>query len=177
MAAVPAALLRDDQRGRKYDHRALGEGRGRHQLHDRLLPDLSEGRPSYPRPSPGRDAGPSGPPWPNTIPEMGIERRQGTRKRPFRREETQPWSGSAWARPSSKFHGSPSGPGLSVGTGVGSTRPRPRRRSAARSSSGSRCSTRPKGYGFGAAERLLGDALWARARREDVLVATKGGLR
>src|SRR5438128_2250780 len=34
-----------------------------------------------------------------------------------------------------------------------------------------------QGYGFGAAERLLGDALWARARREDVLVATKGGLR
>ncbi len=59
--AVPAAPLRDDQRGRKHDHRALGEGRGRHQLHDRLLPDLSEGRPSYPRLSPGRDAGPSGP--------------------------------------------------------------------------------------------------------------------
>ncbi len=34
-----------------------------------------------------------------------------------------------------------------------------------------------EGYGFGAAERLLGEALWARARREDVLVATKGGLR
>src|SRR5207244_6247090 len=34
-----------------------------------------------------------------------------------------------------------------------------------------------QGYGFGAAERLLGDALWARARREDVIVATKGGLR
>ena len=34
-----------------------------------------------------------------------------------------------------------------------------------------------QGYGFGAAECLLGDALWARARREDVLVATKGGLR
>src|SRR2546430_15664917 len=34
-----------------------------------------------------------------------------------------------------------------------------------------------QGYGFGAAERLLGEALWARARREDVLVATKGGLR
>lgn len=34
-----------------------------------------------------------------------------------------------------------------------------------------------QGYGFGAAERLLGDALWARARREDVVVATKGGLR
>jgi aryl-alcohol dehydrogenase-like predicted oxidoreductase len=34
-----------------------------------------------------------------------------------------------------------------------------------------------QGYGFGAAERLLGEALWARARREDVFVATKGGLR
>ena len=34
-----------------------------------------------------------------------------------------------------------------------------------------------QGYGFGAAERLLGDALWARVRREDVRVATKGGLR
>jgi aryl-alcohol dehydrogenase-like predicted oxidoreductase len=34
-----------------------------------------------------------------------------------------------------------------------------------------------QGYGFGAAERLLGEALWARTRREDVLVATKGGLR
>ena len=34
-----------------------------------------------------------------------------------------------------------------------------------------------QGYGFGAAERLLGEALWARARREDVIVATKGGLR
>jgi aryl-alcohol dehydrogenase-like predicted oxidoreductase len=34
-----------------------------------------------------------------------------------------------------------------------------------------------QGYGFGAAERLLGEALWARARRDDVLVATKGGLR
>jgi aryl-alcohol dehydrogenase-like predicted oxidoreductase len=34
-----------------------------------------------------------------------------------------------------------------------------------------------QGYGFGAAERLLGQALWARARREDVVVATKGGLR
>jgi hypothetical protein len=30
-----------------------------------------------------------------------------------------------------------------------------------------------QGYGFGAAERLLGGALWTRARREDVLVATK----
>jgi aryl-alcohol dehydrogenase-like predicted oxidoreductase len=34
-----------------------------------------------------------------------------------------------------------------------------------------------QGYGFGVAERLLGDALWAQARREDVFVATKGGLR
>jgi len=34
-----------------------------------------------------------------------------------------------------------------------------------------------QGYGFGAAERLLGQALWARSRREDVFVATKGGLR
>jgi aryl-alcohol dehydrogenase-like predicted oxidoreductase len=34
-----------------------------------------------------------------------------------------------------------------------------------------------QGYGFGAAERLLGGALWTRVRREDVLVATKGGLR
>ncbi len=34
-----------------------------------------------------------------------------------------------------------------------------------------------QGYGFGAAERLLGEGLWARARRDDVLVATKGGLR
>ena len=34
-----------------------------------------------------------------------------------------------------------------------------------------------QGYGFGKAERLLGAALWARVRREDVLVATKGGLR
>ena len=34
-----------------------------------------------------------------------------------------------------------------------------------------------QGYGFGAAERLLGEALWARALREDVVVATKGGLR
>jgi aryl-alcohol dehydrogenase-like predicted oxidoreductase len=32
-------------------------------------------------------------------------------------------------------------------------------------------------YGFGAAEGVLADALWARARREDVIVATKGGLR
>ena len=34
-----------------------------------------------------------------------------------------------------------------------------------------------QGYGFGAAERLLGEALWARTRRDDVVVATKGGLR
>src|SRR6266849_5129506 len=34
-----------------------------------------------------------------------------------------------------------------------------------------------QGYGFGAAERFLGGALWARVRRADVLVATKGGLR
>jgi aryl-alcohol dehydrogenase-like predicted oxidoreductase len=34
-----------------------------------------------------------------------------------------------------------------------------------------------QGYGFGAAERLLADALWQRARREDVVIATKGGLR
>jgi aryl-alcohol dehydrogenase-like predicted oxidoreductase len=32
-----------------------------------------------------------------------------------------------------------------------------------------------QGYGFGAAERLLGEALWERARREDVAIATKGG--
>jgi aryl-alcohol dehydrogenase-like predicted oxidoreductase len=34
-----------------------------------------------------------------------------------------------------------------------------------------------QGYGFGVAERLLGAALWKVARREDVVVATKGGLR
>jgi aryl-alcohol dehydrogenase-like predicted oxidoreductase len=34
-----------------------------------------------------------------------------------------------------------------------------------------------QGYGFGAAERLLADALWQRTRREDVVIATKGGLR
>jgi aryl-alcohol dehydrogenase-like predicted oxidoreductase len=34
-----------------------------------------------------------------------------------------------------------------------------------------------QGYGFGAAERLLADALWQRSRREDVVIATKGGLR
>jgi aryl-alcohol dehydrogenase-like predicted oxidoreductase len=32
-------------------------------------------------------------------------------------------------------------------------------------------------YGFGVAERLLGKALWGATRREDVVVATKGGLR
>ena len=32
-------------------------------------------------------------------------------------------------------------------------------------------------YGFGASERLLADALWERTRREDVVIATKGGLR
>ena len=34
-----------------------------------------------------------------------------------------------------------------------------------------------QGYGFGAAEQLLGQALRQRARREDVVIATKGGLR
>jgi len=34
-----------------------------------------------------------------------------------------------------------------------------------------------QGYGFGAAEELLGDALRQRADREDVIIATKGGLR
>src|SRR2546428_1000680 len=32
-------------------------------------------------------------------------------------------------------------------------------------------------YGFGASERLLADALWSRAGRDKVVVATKGGLR
>jgi aryl-alcohol dehydrogenase-like predicted oxidoreductase len=32
-------------------------------------------------------------------------------------------------------------------------------------------------YGFGESERILADALWARVPREDVVVATKGGLR
>jgi aryl-alcohol dehydrogenase-like predicted oxidoreductase len=32
-------------------------------------------------------------------------------------------------------------------------------------------------YGFGVAERLLGESLWKRVRRDDVIVATKGGLR
>jgi aryl-alcohol dehydrogenase-like predicted oxidoreductase len=34
-----------------------------------------------------------------------------------------------------------------------------------------------QGYGFGVAERLLGEALWERTSREDVIIATKGGLR
>jgi aryl-alcohol dehydrogenase-like predicted oxidoreductase len=34
-----------------------------------------------------------------------------------------------------------------------------------------------QGYGFGAAEQLLGESLFKRARREEVIVATKGGLR
>jgi aryl-alcohol dehydrogenase-like predicted oxidoreductase len=34
-----------------------------------------------------------------------------------------------------------------------------------------------QGYGFGAAERLLGDALRQRVGREEVVIATKGGLR
>jgi len=32
-------------------------------------------------------------------------------------------------------------------------------------------------YGFGVSERVLADALWERVRRDDVIVATKGGLR
>ena len=32
-------------------------------------------------------------------------------------------------------------------------------------------------YGFGVSERLLGDTLWSRVRRDEVIVATKGGLR
>jgi len=32
-------------------------------------------------------------------------------------------------------------------------------------------------YGFGASERLLADALWSRVGRDEVIVATKGGLR
>jgi aryl-alcohol dehydrogenase-like predicted oxidoreductase len=32
-------------------------------------------------------------------------------------------------------------------------------------------------YGFGEAERILGDALWPSIRREEVVIATKGGLR
>src|ERR1700704_133394 len=32
-------------------------------------------------------------------------------------------------------------------------------------------------YGFGPAARILADALWSRAEREDVVLATKGGLR
>ena len=34
-----------------------------------------------------------------------------------------------------------------------------------------------QGYGFGASERLLGEALWSRVPRDRVIVATKGGLR
>lgn len=34
-----------------------------------------------------------------------------------------------------------------------------------------------QGYGFGVAEQLLGDALRERTNREDVIIATKGGLR
>jgi aryl-alcohol dehydrogenase-like predicted oxidoreductase len=34
-----------------------------------------------------------------------------------------------------------------------------------------------QGYGFGAAEQLLGEALRERTRREEVIIATKGGLR
>src|ERR1700704_6556378 len=32
-------------------------------------------------------------------------------------------------------------------------------------------------YGFGQAERILGDALWPSRRRDEVVIATKGGLR
>src|SRR3954465_11819018 len=32
-------------------------------------------------------------------------------------------------------------------------------------------------YGFGQAERILGDALWPRRTRDEVVIATKGGLR
>ena len=34
-----------------------------------------------------------------------------------------------------------------------------------------------QGYGFGVSERLLGDTLWASVRRDEVIIATKGGLR
>src|SRR5438309_6607240 len=34
-----------------------------------------------------------------------------------------------------------------------------------------------QGYGFGQSERILADALWARTSRDDVVIATKGGLR
>jgi hypothetical protein len=34
-----------------------------------------------------------------------------------------------------------------------------------------------QGYGFGVSERLLADGLWSRVRREDIVLATKGGLR
>src|SRR2546425_2202377 len=33
-----------------------------------------------------------------------------------------------------------------------------------------------QGYGFGAAERLLGDALWSRVRRGEGVVAPEGGV-
>ena len=32
-------------------------------------------------------------------------------------------------------------------------------------------------YGFGVSARLLADALWEQARRDEVVIATKGGLR
>jgi aryl-alcohol dehydrogenase-like predicted oxidoreductase len=41
----------------------------------------------------------------------------------------------------------------------------------------STCSTPRRGYGFGTAERLLGEALRLRVHREEVVIATKGGLR
>ncbi|HMC40940.1 MAG TPA: aldo/keto reductase, partial [Acidimicrobiales bacterium] len=34
-----------------------------------------------------------------------------------------------------------------------------------------------QGYGFGVSERLLGETLWSTVRRDEVVVATKGGLR
>jgi aryl-alcohol dehydrogenase-like predicted oxidoreductase len=34
-----------------------------------------------------------------------------------------------------------------------------------------------QGYGFGLAESLLGEALWQRMKRDEVIIATKGGLR
>ncbi len=34
-----------------------------------------------------------------------------------------------------------------------------------------------QGYGFGGSERLLGESLWKRVRRDQVVIATKGGLR
>src|ERR1700730_10140658 len=33
-----------------------------------------------------------------------------------------------------------------------------------------------QGYGFGASDRLLGGALWEKVKRDEVMVATKGGL-